>query len=132
MLARGIEEHDIGLTDRCANDIGALRRADHGGRNLRIGDQHILDVARQIDHDGFADAKREEARIHLSIGGNRRQGAIVARHDGRQSRIKRQRRDGRKRQGADQESPDRSLISPAFHIGRPFGHFWVVVVLETP
>ena len=93
LLTGGIEEHDIGLTDRRADNIGALRRADDRGRNLGIGDQHILDITRQIDHDGFADAEREKARIHLSVGDNRRGGAIVARHHRGQDRVERERRD---------------------------------------
>ena len=75
LLARGIEEHDVGLADRGADDVGALRGADDGVCDLGIGDQHILDVARQVDHDRFADAERKEARIHLTIGGNRRRAA---------------------------------------------------------
>ena len=78
LLARGIEEHDVGLADRGADDVGALRRADHGVGDLGIGDQHILDVARQVDHDRFADAERKEARIHLAVGDDRRGGAVVA------------------------------------------------------
>ena len=132
LLARGIEEYDVGLADRGADDVGALRRTHHGVGDLGIGDQHILDVARQVDHDRLADAERQEARVHLAVGGNGRRDAIVARHHGRQRRIERQRCDGRKRQGADQKGPHRRLISPAFHIARPFGHFCVVVWLETP
>jgi hypothetical protein len=126
LLACGIEEHDVGLADCGADDIGALRGADHGVGDLGIGDQHILDVARQVDHDRFADAERKVARIHLSVGGNRRRGVVVARHYGRQDRIERQCRCGRKRQGADRQDPHQRLISPALHILRPFGHFLVV------
>ena len=60
LLAGGIEEHHVGLADRGADDIGALRRAHHRVRDLGIGDQHILDLARQIDDHGFADAERQE------------------------------------------------------------------------
>ena len=68
LLAGGIEEHDVGLADRGADDVGALRRTDHRIGDLGIGDQHVLDVARQVDDDGLADAERQEARIHLSVG----------------------------------------------------------------
>ena len=72
LLAGGIEEHDVGLADRRADDVGALRRADDGVGDLRIGNQHVLDIARQVDHDRLADAQRKKARIHLPVGGNRR------------------------------------------------------------
>ncbi len=119
LLACGIEEHDVGLTDRRADDVGALRRAYDSVRNLRVRNQHILDVARQIDHDRLADAERKKARVHLSIGGDRRDGLIVARHGRDQGRIECHRGGGRKRQGADQKTPHR-LISPAIHIVKSF------------
>ena len=72
LLARRIEEHDVGLADGRADDIGALGGADDGVGDLGIGNQHILDVARQVDHDGFADPERNRARIHLPVGGDRR------------------------------------------------------------
>jgi hypothetical protein len=49
--ALGIEEEDVGLPDGDADDVGAARRADHGVRGFRIGDQHVLDVGRQVDGD---------------------------------------------------------------------------------
>ena len=52
------EEEDAGLAYRGANDVSALRRTHHGVRDFWIGDQHVLDLAGQIDHHGFADAKR--------------------------------------------------------------------------
>ena len=72
LLAGGIEEHDIGLADGGADDVGALRRTHDGVGDLGIGDQHILDVARQVDDDRLADAERQEARVHLAIGARRR------------------------------------------------------------
>ena len=74
----------------------------------------------------------QKARVHLAVGGNRRRDAIVACQHRRQGLIEHQRRDGRKRQGADHQGPHRRLNSPALHIGRPFGHFCIVVGLETP
>src|SRR5437763_1758766 len=79
LLARGIEKYDVGLTYRGADDIGALRGADDGVGNFGIRDQHILDVARQVDHEGFADAQRKKARIHRAIGGQRRRDPVVTR-----------------------------------------------------
>ena len=132
LRARGIEEDDVGLADRGADDIGALGRADHGVGDLRIGDQHVLDLPRQVDHDRFADPERNEPRVHLSVGGDRRGGAIVARHHRRQRRIERERSHGRKRQGADDERSHHRLNFPALHIVRPFGHFCIVCWLATP
>jgi hypothetical protein len=71
LLAVGIEEHHVGLPDRLADNVGALRGADDGVGDLRIGDQHILDVARQVDHDRFADAKRDKAGFCRRDGGDR-------------------------------------------------------------
>ncbi len=132
LLAGGIEEHDVGLADRGADDVGALRRADDGIGDLGIRHQHVLDVARQVDDHGFADAEREKARVHLAVMGNRRRDAIVARQHRRQSLVQHHRRDSRERQGADREGPYHRLISPALHFARPLGHFCIVVWLETP
>ncbi len=53
LLSRGIEEDDVGLADRGADDVGALRRTHDGIGDLRVGDQNVLDVARQVDDDDF-------------------------------------------------------------------------------
>ena len=79
LVAFGVEEEDVGLSDRRADDVGAARRADDRVGDLGIGDQHVLDVARQVDHHRLADAERNEARVgvaadHLDaagIGGDR-------------------------------------------------------------
>jgi len=68
LLALGVEEHDIGLSDADADDESALRRADDGIGDLGIGDQHVLGLARQVDDDGLADAQRHEARLHRDRG----------------------------------------------------------------
>ena len=47
--ALGIEEEDVGLSDADADQIGAPDRADHRIGDLGVGDQHVLDVARQVD-----------------------------------------------------------------------------------
>ena len=114
LLAVGIEEHDVGLADRRADDVGALRRAHHGVGDLGIGDQHVLNVARQIDNHGFSDAERQEPCLDRSAGGNRnRVGIGIGRDDRREGRIERQRGNGRERQGANDESPQPQLIAPA-------------------
>ena len=77
LLAVGVEEHDVGLADRGADDVGALRRADHGVGDLGIGDQHVLGFARQVDDDGLADAERKEARPDRDRTGDQR--SLVAR-----------------------------------------------------
>ena len=61
LFAFGVEEEDVGLSDRDADQIGAPGAADNGIGDLRVGDQHILDVAWQVDHDRLADAERHEA-----------------------------------------------------------------------
>ena len=60
--ALGVEEIDVGLADGSADHIGAPHRANDGVSDLGIGDEDVLDVARQIDHDRLAEAEREEAR----------------------------------------------------------------------
>ena len=89
LLTLGIEEHDVGLADCGADDVGALRRANHGVGDLGIGDQHVLDVARQIENHRLADAKRQKARPRLSDN------AVFTRSHGGQRRIERQRGDDR-------------------------------------
>ena len=64
--AFGVEEKDVGLADRDADHVGAARRAHHRVGDLRIGDQHVLDVARQVDHHRLADAERHEARARIA------------------------------------------------------------------
>ncbi len=128
LLAVGVEEHDVGLTDGFADDVGALRRADDGVGDLGIGDQHILDVTRHIDDDRFADAERQKTCLRRPAGRGRH-GLGIGSHHRCQRRTERQRGDGRKRQRAHQKGPHRRLNSPAFHLGRPFGHFCVVVEL---
>ena len=96
LLAGSIEEYDVCLTDRSADDIGALGGADDGIGDLGIGDQYVLDVARQVDDDRFADAKGERARIHLAGRGRSRRHPVIAGDHRRQRRIQRQRRHRRK------------------------------------
>ena len=82
LLARRIKEHDVGLADGCADDIGALGGADDGVGDLRIGNQHILDVARQVEHDGFADPERNRS-AHSSAHRRRSRPEGRARRDSR-------------------------------------------------
>ena len=69
---------DVGLADRDADDVGAARRADDRVGDLGIGDQHVLDVARQVDHDRFADAERHEARARVAADHLDRRGRGIA------------------------------------------------------
>ena len=66
LLAVGVEEEDVGLPDRDADHVDAARGADDRIGDLGIGDQHILDVGRQIDRDRLADAERNESRCGLA------------------------------------------------------------------
>ncbi len=45
--------------------IGAARGADDGIGDLGVGDQHVLDVARQVDDHGLADSERDEERAGI-------------------------------------------------------------------
>ena len=65
--AFGVEEEDVGLADRDADQVGAPRRAHDRVGDLGIGDQHVLDVARQVDHDRLADAERDELRRLVAV-----------------------------------------------------------------
>ncbi len=56
----GVEEEHVGLADRDADQVGAPRGAHHRVGDLGIGHQHVLGVARQVDHHGLADADRHE------------------------------------------------------------------------
>ena len=66
LLAVVVEEEHVGLSAGRADDVGAARRADHGVGDLRIGDQHVLDVARQVDDHRLADAERDETRAGVA------------------------------------------------------------------
>ena len=66
LLAVGVEEKDVGLPDGDADHVDAARRADHRIGDLWVGDQHVLDVGRQVDGDRLADAERNEARGRLA------------------------------------------------------------------
>ncbi len=105
LLAFAIEEEDVGLADRGADDIGALGGADDGVGDLRIGDKHVLDLARQVDHHRLADAERQKP--HRALDDGSVAGAQVAR--GRALRHQRQGGDDRERRGADRLGPQRSL-----------------------
>ena len=61
LLPFGVEEEDVCLTDPHPDDVGAARRADHRVRGRRVGNEHVLDVPRQVDDDRFAHAERHES-----------------------------------------------------------------------
>ena len=95
LLAVGIEKHDVGLADRAADDIGALRGTNDGIGDLRVGDQHVLDVAWQVDDHGLADAERQEAHLDRTDGRCRNRILLGLGCDDRQQRSERQRGGGR-------------------------------------
>ncbi len=68
LAAVGVEEEDVGLADRDADQIGSPRAAHHGVGDLRVRNQHILDVARQVDDHGLADPERHEPRRRIADG----------------------------------------------------------------
>ena len=49
LLAVGAEDEDVRLADRLAEEIDAARRAGHGIGHLRVGDENIMRIGRQID-----------------------------------------------------------------------------------
>src|SRR5262249_5419327 len=53
-------EIDAGLTYLHADDVGPPRGADDRVGEVGISDEHVFDVARQIDHDRFADTERNK------------------------------------------------------------------------
>ena len=138
LLAVAVEEHDVGLADVAADDIGALRRADHGVGDLGIGDQHVLGLARQVDDHGFAGAERKEARLDRSgvdragrgQGLDLESGSFATTGEGARWSVT----------AATAASASariaavlrRQLIVTPFHLCVPLDHFCVVVVLWTP
>jgi len=68
LLALGVEEIHVGL----ATELPMMnaRRDDRTTAfgDLRIGDQHVLDVARQIDNDRFTDPKGHRLRLIIACG----------------------------------------------------------------
>ena len=76
-----IEEEDVGLAHFDADDVGAPRRPNDGVGDLGIGDQYVLNVARKIDDDRFADAERHRVRADVACGdvnGSCVGGALIA------------------------------------------------------
>ena len=112
LLALGIEEVHVGLAHRAADEECAPRRPHHGVGDLGIGDQHILDVARQIDNDRFADPKGH--RLGLIVAGGDMDGLRGRRveHDIARKRPRHQARGDEKRR----ESRRRSDRSRSRHI----------------
>src|SRR5438270_6372 len=104
------------------------RPSNNGIGDFGVGDQHVFNVARQIDNHRLADPERKKA--HFRTAGALH-GSGFGCKDGGQERTKRQRDERRKRQGASQHGPHRRLISPALHLAIP-SHFCVVVELWMP
>ena len=137
LVAVGVEEHDIGLADRGADDVGALRRADHGVGDLGVGDQHVLGFARQIHHGGLADAERKVAGSHRAERAGHERGVLgflggglldgigfrgVGRPKGR-----RERQRGDRRVGEDAKPEASHRVVTAFTGTHCTLHFCVVV-----
>ncbi len=107
LAAFGVEEEDVGLAHGRPDDEGTPSRADDRVGNLGVGDQHVLDVARQLDHHRLSDPERNEARIlvaahHLDSRGVGVADPLIARR-GRAGRDDCERRDQcRKRYGSGQ------------------------------
>jgi hypothetical protein len=79
--ALGVEEIDVGLPDRDADQISTARRAHDRVGEFRFRNQHVLDVARQVDHDRLSDAELNETRRgiradHLDRSGRRGHEAV--------------------------------------------------------
>ena len=83
LLTVRIEEVDAGLADRGPDDVGAARRADDRIGDFWIGHQHVLDVARQLDHHRLADPERNELGAGLAAHHLDHRRARVACRDGR-------------------------------------------------
>ena len=115
---------DVGLPDRDADQIGAPRRAHDGVGDFRIRDQHVLDVARQVDHHRLADAELHEARGRFA---GRRPGSSRLRGIGRACR---RRSRAVPRPTAAPRAPQREISVARRHITRPLPtHFGVGTVL---
>ena len=52
----GIEEEHVRLSQRAAEEIGPVLRADDGIDDGRIADDDVFDRGRQLDDHGLADA----------------------------------------------------------------------------
>jgi hypothetical protein len=64
----GIERHDRGRAVRDADHEELARSAHHRVGDGRIGDEHLLGVARQVDHDRTPDAHLDRPRHHAVVG----------------------------------------------------------------
>ena len=124
----GIEEVDAGLAPLDADDVGTAGRADHRIGDLRVGDQHVLDVARHVDHHRLADPERNELGIGLAGGDldHRRRTADHARIGGRRAA------GGRQPEGGDQSGEQCGVDQRRVpHLGPLIVnvHFGVVIVV---
>ena len=127
LLAFGVEEVNVGLADLDADDVGAARRADDRVGDLRIGDQHVLDVARQIDHHRLADAERHEARLRL------RADDLRPRRDGAPTPARPRARRGREHAREQPQRDKRRRVSMSNSpYTRPYSTHFGVVTVVTP
>jgi hypothetical protein len=115
-----IEEIDAGLAARDADQVGAPRRADDRIGDLGIGHQHVLDVARQVDHHRLADAERHERRPVLARRDLRKRPRVGAGVGGAQRAVpgRRQGDDRGHCRGADQRLVGHGRVLSCDLIGR--------------
>jgi hypothetical protein len=83
-----VEKIDVGLPDLAADQISAAGRTDDRVGDLGIGDQHIANVAREVDHDRFPDADGDKTRGRIAGGepGGPGRHVVVAGRNGGDSR----------------------------------------------
>src|SRR6185437_1030452 len=65
LLAGAVEEDNVGLADSGTDDVGALGRSHDRICDLRVGNQNVLNVTRQVHNDRLTDAQRQGLRVHL-------------------------------------------------------------------
>ena len=112
-----VEEEDVGLPDLDADHVDAARRAHDGIGDGRVGDQHVLDVGRQVDGDRLADAERDEARCRLARRHLDDRDMRVGGHRGGRNEAGRG-EERRERDGADQGAGRHVCLIPSHVTGR--------------
>ncbi len=76
LLPIGAEDEDIGLADRLAEEIDAARGARHGIGHLRIGNENIMRIRRQVDHQRLVEPKFQRALGAETDNGHDTVGAV--------------------------------------------------------
>ena len=70
LLAVGAEDEDVGFADALAEQIDAACRACDRIGHGRIGDQYVVGIGRQIDHDRLVEAELDA--LTLAVGADLR------------------------------------------------------------